>query len=222
MRPLLRLKREDERTGCPPAVDGGGQPHYPAAAVKKSPVSEGLKLTAGLCLLYTILRCETVRMAACRNGCVPRLSARFARQRALNRAHLLRAWRNGRRAGFRFQCPQRRKSSSLFVRTNSNDGACGSSSVVECHLAKVDVASPNLVYRSIFFSVQVVRPELVHAGVAQWQSSSLPSWPRGFDSHHPLQSSPRTALSSRRRFCCTKAVASHTLRRGSSSHQSLL
>ena len=27
-------------------------------------------------------------------------------------------------------------------------GACGSSSVVECHLAKVDVASPNLVYRS--------------------------------------------------------------------------
>ena len=25
---------------------------------------------------------------------------------------------------------------------------CGSSSVVECHLAKVDVASPNLVYRS--------------------------------------------------------------------------
>ena len=29
-------------------------------------------------------------------------------------------------------------------------GECGSSSVVECHLAKVDVASPNLVYRSIF------------------------------------------------------------------------
>ena len=26
---------------------------------------------------------------------------------------------------------------------------CGSSSVVECHLAKVDVASPNLVYRSM-------------------------------------------------------------------------
>ena len=24
------------------------------------------------------------------------------------------------------------------------------------------------------------------AGVAQWQSSSFPSWPRGFDSHHPL------------------------------------
>ena len=30
-----------------------------------------------------------------------------------------------------------------------SNGACGSSSVVECHLAKVDVASPNLVYRSI-------------------------------------------------------------------------
>ena len=25
------------------------------------------------------------------------------------------------------------------------------------------------------------------AGVTQWQSSSLPSWLRGFDSHHPLQ-----------------------------------
>ena len=29
-------------------------------------------------------------------------------------------------------------------------GTCGSSSVVECHLAKVDVASSNLVYRSTF------------------------------------------------------------------------
>ena len=27
---------------------------------------------------------------------------------------------------------------------------------------------------------------LLCAGVAQWQSSSLPSWSRGFDSHHPL------------------------------------
>ena len=27
---------------------------------------------------------------------------------------------------------------------------CGSSSVVECHLAKVDVAGPNPVYRSTF------------------------------------------------------------------------
>ncbi len=26
-----------------------------------------------------------------------------------------------------------------------------------------------------------------HAGVAQWQSSSFPSWSRGFDSHRPLQ-----------------------------------
>ena len=43
---------------------------------------------------------------------------------------------------------ERRKSSSLFVRTTLSNGACGSSSVVECHLAKVDVASPNLVYRS--------------------------------------------------------------------------
>ena len=29
-----------------------------------------------------------------------------------------------------------------------SNGARGSSSVVECHLAKVDVASSNLVYRS--------------------------------------------------------------------------
>ena len=55
----------------------------------------------------------------------------------------LRVWRNGRRGRFRICCP-RRMSSSLFTRTN----LCGSSSVVECHLAKVDVASPNLVYRS--------------------------------------------------------------------------
>ena len=33
-----------------------------------------------------------------------------------------------------------------FIRS----GTCGSSSVVECHLAKVDVASSNLVYRSTF------------------------------------------------------------------------
>ena len=55
----------------------------------------------------------------------------------------LRVWRNGRRGRFRICC-QRRMSSSLFTRTIF----CGSSSVVECHLAKVDVASPNLVYRS--------------------------------------------------------------------------
>ncbi len=59
----------------------------------------------------------------------------------------------GRRAGFRFQCP-RRKSSSLFVRIPSAVVA----QLVERHLAKVEVASPSLVYRSIFF----------FAGVAQW------------------------------------------------------
>ena len=57
----------------------------------------------------------------------------------------LRVWRNGRRGRFRICC-LRRMSSSLFTRTIL---LCGSSSVVECHLAKVDVASPNLVYRSI-------------------------------------------------------------------------
>ena len=48
----------------------------------------------------------------------------------------------------------RRGSSSLFARTNVIF-LCGSSSVVECHLAKVDVASSNLVYRSICLSVRV-------------------------------------------------------------------
>ena len=57
--------------------------------------------------------------------------------------------------------------------------------LVERHLAKVEVASPSLVYRS------TISCELSHAGVTQWQSSSLPSWLRGFDSHHPL-SSPKS------------------------------
>ena len=55
----------------------------------------------------------------------------------------VRVWRNGRRGRLRICCLWR-MSSSLFTRTI----ICGSSSVVECHLAKVDVASPNLVYRS--------------------------------------------------------------------------
>ena len=38
------------------------------------------------------------------------------------------------------------KSGVIIFKQSS--GACGSSSVVECHLAKVDVASSNLVYRS--------------------------------------------------------------------------
>lgn len=29
------------------------------------------------------------------------------------------------------------------------------------------------------------------AGVVQWQNTSLPSWPRGFDSPHPLQPRPQ-------------------------------
>ena len=53
----------------------------------------------------------------------------------------------------------RRGGSSPFARTSSpaaasQAGACGSSSVVECHLAKVDVASSNLVYRSNFSQSQ--------------------------------------------------------------------
>ncbi len=71
----------------------------------------------------------------------------------------------------------RRKSSSLFVRTIYAVVA----QLVERNLAKVEVASPSLVYRSTSILYGC-------AGVAQWQSSSLPSWSRGFDSHHPLHS----------------------------------
>ena len=52
---------------------------------------------------------------------------------------------------------ERRKSSSLFVRTVSRFLPYAVvAQLVECHLAKVDVAGPSPVYRSIF------------AGVAQW------------------------------------------------------
>src|SRR5690349_10735801 len=34
-----------------------------------------------------------------------------------------------------------------------------------------------------------LRWSVLHAGVAQWQSPSLPSWPCGFDSRHPLSPS---------------------------------
>ena len=68
-----------------------------------------------------------------------------------------------------------RKSSSLFVRTVSfvlHPGVCGetcgSSSVVECHLAKVDVAGPNPVYRSTCGC----------SSMAELQPSKLVTWVR--------------------------------------------
>ena len=57
----------------------------------------------------------------------------------------------------------RRGSSNLFART-----ICGSSSVVECHLAKVDVASSNLVYRSTCGCSSMV----------EFQPSKLATWVR--------------------------------------------
>ena len=46
---------------------------------------------------------------------------------------------------------ERRKSSSLFVRTVSRFPRYAVvAQLVECHLAKVDVAGPSPVYRSIF------------------------------------------------------------------------
>ena len=44
---------------------------------------------------------------------------------------------------------ERRKSSSLFVRTVSRFLHAVVAQLVECHLAKVDVAGPSPVYRSI-------------------------------------------------------------------------
>ena len=62
-----------------------------------------------------------------------------------------------------------RMGSSPFARTNYiSSGACGSSSVVECHLAKVDVASSNLVYRSICGC----------SSMAELQPSKLATWVR--------------------------------------------
>ena len=76
----------------------------------------------------------------------------------------------GRRARFRFWCP-RRKSSSLFVRTFPIPRSCGSAVVaqlVERHLAKVEVASPSLVYRSICRCNSMV----------EFQPSKLATWVR--------------------------------------------
>ena len=76
----------------------------------------------------------------------------------------LRVWRNGRRGRFRFCC-LRRMSSSLFTRTNLYAVVA---QLVECHLAKVDVASPNLVYRSICRCNSMV----------EFQPSKLATWVR--------------------------------------------
>ena len=78
----------------------------------------------------------------------------------------LRVWRNGRRGRFRICCPQAYEFESL----HPHQFLCGSSSVVECHLAKVDVASPNLVYRSNRRHGQVVRQSSAKASLS---SSSL-------------------------------------------------
>ena len=75
---------------------------------------------------------------------------------AIARPKSVRAWRNGRRARLRIWCLHgvRVQVSSSAPKVASlwrqSSGTCGSSSVVECHLAKVDVASSNLVYRSTF------------------------------------------------------------------------
>lgn len=59
---------------------------------------------------------------------------------------------------------------------------CGSSSVVECHLAKVDVASSNLVYRST---------DCGCSSMAELQPSKLATWVR-FPS--PAPKAPLTQL----------------------------
>ena len=56
----------------------------------------------------------------------------------------------------------------------------------------------------IYFS-----PFVWYAGVAQWQSSSLPSWLRGFDSLRPLQGAPgwRNGSRGRLKICYTRVCA---------------
>ena len=53
---------------------------------------------------------------------------------------------------------------------------CGSSSVVECHLAKVDVASPNLVYRSNRRHGQVVRQSSAKASLSSSSLDGASTW----------------------------------------------
>ena len=67
---------------------------------------------------------------------------------------------------------------------------CGSSSVVECHLAKVDVASPNLVYRSTFFLTALDWNRIANgaggcSSMVELQPSKLVTWVR-FPSPAPL------------------------------------
>ena len=64
--------------------------------------------------------------------------------------NVMRAWRNGRRARLRIWCLWR-MSSSLIARTlSSGTRYAVVAQLVERHLAKVEVASPSLVYRSLF------------------------------------------------------------------------
>ena len=85
---------------------------------------------------------------------------------------LVRVWRNGRRARLRIWCLWR-KSSSLFARTNflrtmQSRGYAVVAQLVERHLAKVEVASPSLVYRSTCGC----------SSMAELQPSKLVTWVR--------------------------------------------
>ena len=63
----------------------------------------------------------------------------------------VRAWRNGRRARFRFWCPRACEFKSRRPHDSSEAREYAVvAQLVECHLAKVDVAGPNPVYRSTF------------------------------------------------------------------------
>ena len=80
---------------------------------------------------------------------------------------------------------KRRMGSSPFARTT---WTCGSSSVVECHLAKVDVASSNLVYRSTFPTTDEEQTTLGGcSSMVEPQPSKLVTWVR-FPSPAPPKS----------------------------------
>ena len=63
---------------------------------------------------------------------------------------IVRAWRNGRRARFRIWCREAYEFESLRPHQIRRTAAYAVvAQLVERHLAKVEVASPSLVYRSI-------------------------------------------------------------------------
>ena len=78
----------------------------------------------------------------------------------------MRAWRNGRRARFRIWC---REACEFESRRPHQRTHAVVAQLVERHLAKVEVASPSLVYRSIVRGCN---------SMVEFQPSKLATWVR--------------------------------------------